>query len=259
MNTMHTWKTLACLIAFGGMAWESPVVLGAGNRPAQKGLDLLITPSRYTTLQVAFDILQREGGVLVAYQGEADTARPDLHVWDGAQWIPIAPEDFSDSTYLSRSPTRIVLVGDDATLPGSLVDAAMRISAAKVLQIPTQDTAELLNSLGRVYAFSIRDWDWFAARYRLDLIDSNADLRGISYYDQPVVGQRPPLPWSRRGDAAPQPAGDELDSVTVDVSPPDEPFEVSPAPVLRDPLPAEIENPPEEWEERAVATEAPIK
>ena len=250
-------KSIAGMVLAVWLGWGDSTAFGAANRPSL-ATDILVVPAHYTVLQVGFDTLNREGGVLVVYQGEAATAEPALHVWDGMDWIHISLDEFGTSAYLSGTLGRIIMVGDDTLLPGSLVDSAMGINSVKVLQIPTQDTAGLLNSLGKVYGFSSRDWEWYAGRYRLDLSDTNADMRHISYYDQPVMGTRPKLRWLfSRSSQARASSPDVLAPVTLDEL---APIEVDPEGFLHEPPPAHVTAPPDEWVERAVATdELPIK
>ena len=182
---------MACAVLGAGVA------LGMGTGPSR--LTLLVAPARHNTLQVAFDVLARENAVLVAYQGDAASAHPVLHVWNGQEWLQITPEEFGSLSFLRTVPSRILMVGDDALLPPVLADAAMAHKGIRVMQVPSQDTATVVNSIGQVLGFSRGDWAWFAARYRLDLKDVNASIRDRSWYDQPNTfrGRIPP-PWADR-------------------------------------------------------------
>ncbi|MFH0909372.1 MAG: hypothetical protein V1929_11465 [bacterium] len=148
-----------------------------------QGYALIVVPARYSVMQVAFDIVNRHSAVLVSYQGEAVTADPLLHAWNGQEWIRITLSDYRDVNFLQQTPNRTVLVGDDQTLPASLSEASSW--SPQVVCFTDLDTAALVNEFGKLFSFTEQDWKWFAARYNLDLQDENAPLRSRSWYDQP--------------------------------------------------------------------------
>jgi hypothetical protein len=235
----------------------------------ERGIDLLVVPVKYTPLQVAFDTIKKRDLILVGYEGEATTSDPILHVWNGLEWIPITDEQFKSSTYLSLSPERIVLVGDDQSLPTVLVDAAKSNPSAKVLQIPHLDTASLLGSLGKVYDFNSREWKWFAARYKLELSDRNAELRKISYYDQPIAGRAGWPPWKKSTKSDPPSSPSALSDAaeeTTNTNTESSPAGSAPKPAVvvtavnssSDPEPS-LTTEPVDWEEKAVAADAPAE
>ena len=248
----RTVVLLACALLSVSVAFG----MGANSRR----LTLLVTPARHSTLQVAFDVLARENAVLVAYQGGAASTDPVLHVWNGVEWLKIGLEEFGSLSFLRTVPSQIVLVGDDEVLPTVLIDAAMASPQGRVMQIPSQDNASVINSLGQLLDFGRSDWAWYAARYRLDLADLNAPIRDRSWYDQPNdFRDRTASPWEESVstdaidpvvtvDSVPVPAD------TVRIEPRDQP--------MPEPAPAGIAPATEitgEWDESATATEAPIK
>ncbi len=176
-----------------GSSGPAPGMGSTSTRPT-----LLVMPARYTTMQLAFDLIEKRDTVLVSYQSESGGAAPVLHVWDRQEWIPVSLDSYRQLSFLRTTPSRIILVGDDATLPASLVDASTMSGGSKVMQVPSQDTATLVNALGKVYEFNDQEWAWFSGRYRLELNDANTELRGQSFYDQPApVAGRPESPWNR--------------------------------------------------------------
>jgi hypothetical protein len=162
-----------------------------------RAVDLLVVPGRYTNLQVAFDVLDRRNVVLVSYQIAPGTSDIILHVWDGVEWIPLSPEAYAVFSFTRISPKRIVLVGDEETLPRTLVDAALDSPADRVIELASQDVAVMLNALGSIYRFRSTEWEWFRARYQLDLADANEAARRTSWYDQAQI-DRSTAPWNRR-------------------------------------------------------------
>jgi hypothetical protein len=156
-------------------------------------LTMLVVPARYSVLQVMFDVLQFRPAVLVSYQGDAAGAGPLLHAWNGQEWVYISMEDFSAANFSQITPSRAVLIGDENTLPQSLITASAWCPL--VMSVPAVDNATLINSLGKVFRFRSSEWKWFAERYNLKLDDLNAEVRAESWYDQPFEdpGTRFPL------------------------------------------------------------------
>ena len=180
MNVVRRWKIFLAI----GCALSAPgIAIGLGWSAPR--FSLLVTPARYNVLQVAFDTLSRCNVVLVAYQEDATRRTPILHVWNGLEWLALSMDDFRKMNFLKDVPSQIILVGDDQTLPVELVESSMMGKRGRVMQIPSQDSATLINSLGQVFDFRKKDWSWYAARYQLDLSDANAELRQHSWYDRP--------------------------------------------------------------------------
>lgn len=153
-----------------------------------KKLTMVVVPARYSVLQVSFDLLRKRDAVLVSYQGDATTADPLLHAWNGQEWVHVTSESFAQAGFLQVKPSQVVLVGDEALLPRTLIDGASW--SPQVLNIPSIDTATLVNAFGKLFAFRRGDWAWFAARYNLDLSDLNAARRNSSWYDRPYTPEK---------------------------------------------------------------------
>jgi hypothetical protein len=209
---------------------------------------------------------------MVAYQGEAATPEPKLHVWDGTQWLFITFQDFSTSSYLRDPPSRVILVGDENSLPTSLIEAASETSPL-VMNVPAQDAASLINTFGRALRFSGAEWQWFAGRYNLVLQDLNADARSQSWYDQPYV-KRPrtpvllPAPAVQPATTVHAPGEDVPEAEIIHVPTPGTGGTGPDTPALGGPeaervpgrsdavVPRPFDQP---WREEAVATEPPLK
>lgn len=137
---------------------------------------LLVAPSRYTVMQVAFDVARRYPTVLVSYQGAADTLA--LHVWDGTTWLPLTVSDYQSGSFLATYPGRVILVGGDDILPVE----TRKVSAwcDSVAQVPALETAALVNGIGTILPFTPADWRWFAGRYNLSLKNVAADAQAAA-------------------------------------------------------------------------------
>ena len=154
-----------------------------------QGYTLIVAPARYSVMQVAFDIVNRHSAVLVSYQGEAATAEPLLHAWNGQEWVRVTLSDYREVNFLQQTPNSTVLIGDAQTLPVSIVEASSW--SPQIVRIEGLDTAALVNEFGKLFSFKDADWKWFAARYNLDLKDENEPKRSQSWYDQPGPLKRP--------------------------------------------------------------------
>jgi len=90
-----------------------------------------------------------------------------------------------------RQPSRIILVGDDATLPPMMVQAAQW--GPEVLRVNSNQQDEVLNALGPLFSFTAAEFRWFAHRYNMQIEgqeDARADRR--SWYDRMSEQRRPP-------------------------------------------------------------------
>lgn len=82
--------------------------------PVSSGVEdavLLTAPSRYSVMQVAFDVARSYPTVLVSYQGGGETL--SLHVWNGHDWLPLSLSDYQSGSFLATYPRRVILLGED--------------------------------------------------------------------------------------------------------------------------------------------------
>lgn len=181
------WMGMILILGLSGMAVSSAV--------AQDDAVLLVTPSRYLVMQVAFDVARRYPTVLVSYQGTPE--EPVLHVWNGYEWMPLSMTDYQSGAFLQSYPGRTIFLGDDALLPNDLRSIGAWCSDST--QIPGLEPAELVNGIGRYLPFTPADWRWFAGRYNLKLTNLRAaeeeQVRNETWYDQtgPVKDPTPKL------------------------------------------------------------------
>jgi len=177
------WVCAALAMVMGGPAVSSAV--------AQADAVLLVVPSRYSVMQVAFDVARRYPTVLVSYQGtEKD---PVLHVWNGYEWMPLSLADYQSGAFLQSYPARAIFLGDDALLPSSL--RSIKTWCDKSTQVPGLDTYALVNGIGSYLPFMPADWRWFAGRYNLTLANLKADeaeaAKHESWYNEKVPVKDP--------------------------------------------------------------------
>jgi hypothetical protein len=207
-----------------------------------KGYTLIVAPARYSVIQVAFDIVQRNPAVLVSYQAQGKAAEPLLHAWNGREWIHISMQDFREVSFLEQMPTRTVLVGDDATLPATLRDAASW--SPEIIRVNALTTSALVNEMGRAFDWSESEWKWMARRFNLNLHDESEPLRKSSWYDQPGPLYRPPIRDAIRfeGNAEPESAPAPILNSGNEAPPADEPTSYVPPPAAApEPPPAPVQ------------------
>ena len=176
------------------LAVAAVVLGGAAAMPAaaQEDAVLLVAPSRFEVMQVAFDVARRYPTVLVSYQGAPET--PTLHVWNGYEWMPLALADYQSGAFLQTYPGRTIFLGDDALLPAGL--RSISAWCDKSTQIPDLGTHELVNGIGRYLPFTPADWRWFAGRYNLTLTNLKAEeaeaAKHETWYDGTAPVKDPP-------------------------------------------------------------------
>ena len=175
-------KRTACLLICLAAYILGSVTTHAFFKWSRSTPTMIVVPARYSVLQVAFDIVERHGTILVAYQGAADSDRPVLHAWNGREWVFVTLEDYAEANFIQILPEEVVLVGDDDNLPAVLESSSSWYQ--RTIRISSIDTATLINSFGEVLSFSKREWTWFSKRYNLDMVDLNAEDRSTSWYDQ---------------------------------------------------------------------------
>ncbi len=189
------------------LAWVGPAVSSA---VAQEDAVLLVTPSRFSVMQVAFDVARRYPTVLVSYQGTEN--EPALHVWNGYEWMPLSLGDYQSGAFLQTYPARAIFLGDDSLLPAGL--RSINTWCSQSTQIPVLDTYALVNAIGSYLPFMPADWRWFAGRYNLTLSNLKAEeaeaAKSETWYDGsgPVTDPEPGFfkyfTRSRRGEGSSQ-------------------------------------------------------
>ncbi|MBI2440015.1 MAG: hypothetical protein HYV35_01445 [Lentisphaerae bacterium] len=175
----HRYRALLLLgLGLGLMGWVAP----ASSSPARE-TTLLVVPGRLPMVQLAFDLAELRPVAILSYRGAARAADPLLFFWVNGAWQYVSPDDFRERRFIAAWPRRVVMLGDDQTLPALLVDEAAW--GAEVTRLKTLQIAELINALDAVFHFKEREWKSLARRYGLTLTDVNAPRRKINTYDIP--------------------------------------------------------------------------
>jgi hypothetical protein len=205
---------------------------GLAQAPRSSDFTLLVMPERLNLVQVGFDLLDKRPTALVAYRPDPAGLPPVLHVWTGNDWRLLEWEVYRSGSYLLRTPSRVVLVGDDVTFPTRLRQAADW--GPQELRIASNQPDEVLNELGPVLGFTAAEYRWFARRYNMQ-IEGAASTTGErrSWYDRMTEERRPPARRQRGTPLAGLPVL-EVDSESAPVSPRRiEPVPVEPAAPIR--------------------------
>ena len=181
---------------------------------AWAGGTVLVAPARISVIQVGMDLAARNGVTLVSYQGEASTAKPLIHVWNGTGWDFVALEDFTSGTFLPAKPTQTLVIGDEKMVPEAF--APMSAWAGKVQKISSVLTPDILNTAGTALKFRTEDWQWYSTRYNMKVEDINAAVRKDTVYKHKVGD---PVTLRRRGDAK-KPATDTTPAAVIEPTEP---------------------------------------
>jgi len=178
-DAMLKWKMTVLGLCLAVLATAGSDVRAAARQPQR--LTMLVVPANPAQLELAFDVADRFPAVLVSYQTRKKSDEPLLHAWNGSEWVYLSFESYQRGDFMTRVPSRAILVGDETLLPAALVTASAWCPS--VMNIPALNPAVILNSLSRVFTFTENDWRWFARRYNLELKDLNAKRRRTSWYD----------------------------------------------------------------------------
>lgn len=234
---MKRWSGFVLAMGVWVSGWMLPAAARAGD-----GYTMYVVPARYSVLQVSFDLMRHAPVALVSYQLPPKSSVPVLHAWNSAEWIPVTHEAYQSGSFMQNKPSRVVLVGEAATLPPVLAEGA-RSWCSNVMAITELDTASLVNTSGRILGFQKSDWAWFAARYKMDMKDSNAGARENSWY----YGAHPELPKRAHfGNMLAPPAETPVAPVEPAATAPavSAPEKEVPAPVVTSPATAPAVEPP---------------
>ena len=151
--------------------------------PRPLGTTVLVVPARYSVLQVAFDVSDRMGAVLLAYQGDAKSQAPIIDFWAGQEWKRLSLDEYRQASFAGGRVSRFFIVGTEEILPPILV-SSVSDWCGDVRVITSLDTPGLVNAFGKAFDFAPSEWEWFARRYNLQLADRNAERRSQSWYDR---------------------------------------------------------------------------
>lgn len=150
----------------------------------QRGATLLVFPSRYVIVQLAFDLADMRKVILLAYQGGAGAEQPTLHVWHAGKWVEVSAQSYADRKFLRGDPARTIVVGPGKQLPPLLLTASAW--CGKVARVEQTDIAGLVNGIARELRLRRREVQWLAERYGLTLKEARTGVAGPSAADMPT-------------------------------------------------------------------------
>ena len=211
--------------------------------------DVLVVPSRYTIVQLSFDIVALRDVALVAYGNSATSGELLLHAWDAdtGTWKRITADEYAVGAFSSREPDEMILIGSDEDLPSVIIAGASQ--ARNVTRIDTLSVVTVVNALHKRMKFTEREWKLLADRHGLKIKDSNYERRRWGRYGPPGSKSKKPVEVAETLE-------EELDEITAPDPEETEPVTDEPAslgPVEEKGMP-EAETPEAEAPKAAVET-----
>jgi len=154
---------------------------------------LLVVPSHYTTVQIAFDVGKlRKNILLVSFSEIGVKTGQALYVWDGAAWVKTTFADYGSGSIFADKPRQVIIIGSEKDVPAVLGEVSNWCS--KVKRISTLSIKDIFNSLNESFNFSIAEWRWLAKEYDLMLEDTNIERRRYGKYGKPGERTKAPMP-----------------------------------------------------------------
>lgn len=211
---------------------------------------IMVIPARYRVVELGFDMARLCNVGLISYQKEYQTGDVLLHVWNGREWIRIAPPEYVSGRFLLGAPDVLIVVGDEKVLPEMLTVPPEW--CPKVERVKELDVGSIINGAGPVVKLSQREYKWLADKYNLTLTDLNAERRRYGRYGPPGQEKIPDwVPASKRGKAMekidlpppPAPAAEEKNVPVPLPAPVAEVKAVEPTPAAVIPKAVEPESP----------------
>ncbi len=147
--------------------------------------DVLVVPSRFTIIQLAFDVAALRDVSLIAYESSNGDEEPVLHVWNktSSSWENLTIDEYSIGSFLATTPREMILIGSDKDLPASLISGASQ--AKRVTRIDSLNVAPVINELNKSMKFSQQEWKVLAERHGLQIKDRNEERRRWGRYGDP--------------------------------------------------------------------------
>lgn len=160
-------------------------------------ITLLVVPSHYTTVQVAFDVSKlRRNIMMVSFSELGVKTGQALYVWDAATsaWVKTTFADYGSGSIFAVKPGKVIIIGSEKDVPPVLGEVSAWCSNVK--RIPTLNIMEVFNGLNEHFDFTTPEWKWIAKTYELKLEDKNAERRRYGKYGKPGERAQAPLPVS---------------------------------------------------------------
>lgn len=179
------------LSAMGLLGYSSSAI-GADS----SDVTLLVVPSHYTSVQVAFDVAKlRRNIMMVSFSELGVKTGQALYIWDStaSAWAKLTFADYGSGNVFAVKPGRVIIIGSEKDVPPVLGEVTSWCSDVK--RIPTLNIMEVFNSLNESFHFTTPEWKWLAKTYELKLEDKNAERRRYGKYGKPGErAQQAPMP-----------------------------------------------------------------
>ncbi|MEI6809253.1 MAG: hypothetical protein WCN95_11085 [bacterium] len=157
--------------------------ISAGALAAKEPATVIVAPARERVVQLVQDMFRLRELQMVSYQSTSGSADPVLYRWNGKTWKRITVEEFQ-----ATLPQRVVLIGDQKSLPAALVEASSRSEDTRGIQ--TFDVTAILSALSKLFDLSHSEMTALASRNGVVVVDKNEDLRRYGkYYPGPGYDQ----------------------------------------------------------------------
>ena len=188
-------------------------VCGSMALAAKEPSTVIVTPARARVVQLAQDVFQIRQISVVSYQGAVNTLDPVLHKWDGKHWKRITFDE-----YQATLPERVILIGDQKTLPAVMIEAASR--SQDTLNIAAFDSGTIVSAFAKLFDLSPSEQISLSRKNSVVVVDKNAALsRYGKYYPGPgfdTLQSKPgPDPRPEEGSVPPEPELPALKSEPV--------------------------------------------
>lgn len=174
---------------------------------AERTKTVVVIPARYRIVGLLQDTCRLRSITLVAYQGDASSAKPALHTWQNREWTKISLDEFKKAP----ASGSVVLIGDDSIVPPSLLDAVRNVPAVR--RVESLDAARIALALAQILKLSEKELLWLAHRNELTVKDLNAEIRRHGRYGKPRPPKAAPKTEKKPEAPAPVPEEPELEPV----------------------------------------------
>jgi hypothetical protein len=181
-----------CIVALTAVCLFSyPTAVSAAN---SSDPTLLVVPSHYTIVQLAFDIAKlRRNILIVSFSNAGVKTGQSLYAWDGniAEWTKTTFADYASGELFKVKPGKVIIMGSEKDVPAVLAQTAW---CSDIKRIPSLDILGLVNSMNEDFRFTTLEWRWLAKEYDLKIQDLNAERRRYGKYGKPGEKQVIPMP-----------------------------------------------------------------
>jgi hypothetical protein len=172
---MKNRKSMVCFVVL--LVACSAVFSSAARKDE---VTLVMVPREEGAVQLGMDIAGKYPTLLISYKVGANKA-VSLHGWTGTQWVNVSLEDFQSGGFFRKGPDSALVVEKAGfTVPAKMLPPSGW--CANAAKITTTEIRPLLHLVGQYYNFSYKEWQWFAARYNVDMDAINPEGLNVAWY-----------------------------------------------------------------------------